>query len=530
MPKDKIQGQNNRNTNQANALKQKRSERKDAKEKEYEAWEKIELQQIEADVDQLQEQENKALEAAFQQIDNAAELQLQQKKNDLITEWRDIKVTAKFDLDRLDTKFAAQMEEAFKKLDKEYQDKEADAEREHREAVVNIKADKEKLQKELASQKEKLDAEIAKYRKEVEKSLEEIRQISDAISKFNAKGAASKEAQLDMDRKIKQQVSVLGAANKKSRELDAEIKKLEKQKEDLVDKKLEPYEKQIQEADRKYEKKLNELFDEKTKKQAEEKAKAQIEKDKESREYKQKTEWEFNPVKWSLTQENVRKDVEAQKSKLKEQSKSKVEAEKAKRVARLQKEGGQLQKRLNDSVDFGIEVEKLEISAKSYGGSNTREFNDLVDALKKAEKAAGTVKVSQEEIQSSCLKAYKECRNYMQKKERGWSFLERFRSRTGKDRIRMAQDMMDKLKTFYPGLEEALKTGNVLQGDAQDEKILQEPQRKAPAKDTGKIKRELDEAKKELRKKNGMQNENAGFRIKKKTALQTKQQVKQPAK
>lgn len=541
MPKDKkLQEKTNKNTAPVQSIEEKRAYRKNIKNLVYKEWEEKELQKIDAEVQKLQEAEDKQINAKKAKIDKNAVSELEITKRSIARDWRDHLIVAHMELTDLDAQLKNQMNEAFQQLEKEYAEKESDAERKHRETLQNIESDREKAQEKVDQERAQLKAEIEKSRKELVASIGEINKIGATIAKFVEKGnkvaakgnKASVAVQREMQEKISEQQAALVTANEKSRKWDAVLKELQKQEQEL-DKALEPFKKQKKEEDQAYKRKLEELLLEKSKKQAEEQQKARAEKEKKQKEYDIESKWEYQPHRWDKLSSDILANAEFAKKELDKNRTAKADEKKKQLTAQMHATGAKLLKRLQDSVDFDIELDKLDNSAKSNGKGNTAEFKDMITALRKAGKAVDNGEVSpavDAEIRKSCLEAYQECRKYLKKKERSVSFFERFRSQTGKDRIRMAQDMMDRLKTFYPGLETALRTGRIPQDDMQEEKTIQRPQRKAHTRDTGKVKRELDAAKKELREKNGMQNGNTGSQIRRNTAQQTKQQAKQVAK
>lgn len=180
---------------------------------------------------------------------------------------------------------------------------------------------------------------------------------------------------------------------------------------------------------------------------------------------------------------------------------AKANYNKRQRLRRLEIDRETLRNRLYSSIGFNLEVEDLKNSHKK--GDNTREFNEMVEALEGSVTAVEKCELGDEVVASihkKCMDAYKGCDRYIQAKN-NQNFLKRwFRSSDGMRRLEMAAAMKDKLLAFYPKLEQALQVerGQNIASDA--------PQRASkanvPAEESETmhkdVKKLLDEAKKEL--------------------------------
>ena len=171
---------------------------------------------------------------------------------------------------------------------------------------------------------------------------------------------------------------------------------------------------------------------------------------------------------------------------------------------KIKHEADDIKDRVVGSVDIEFELGHVMSIHKTFGHTNTEEFEKMTTAIKSAYFSLGVCDTSKEteaNILSKCVTAYKECQNYIAKKDRKSSFLEYFRSDFGKERLLFASDMMVKLKKICPGLEDALKAENA---NAVKNEVQQEAKGdKGPKRD---VKGELDALKKEYQKSNKNQN------------------------
>ncbi len=195
-------------------------------------------------------------------------------------------------------------------------------------------------------------------------------------------------------------------------------------------------------------------------------------------------------------------ETENSKSKeyIKEQKDKETEEKIEQATEKIKNDADEIKDRVKGSVDIEFELRRIVSLPKKMGHTNTEEFEKMTAAVKESYLALGEINTSKEtekNILSKCVAAYKECQNYIAKKDRKSGFLEWFRSDFGKKRLIFASDMMVKLKEVCPGLEDALKEENV----HEDEKKV--PNDKGPKRD---VKGELDALKKEYQKNNKSQN------------------------
>lgn len=195
---------------------------------------------------------------------------------------------------------------------------------------------------------------------------------------------------------------------------------------------------------------------------------------------------------------NALKDVE---------DKLKKEAEDTRKAAEeeLEENGIKLGNRLYKSAEFTVDVDLLTNSDKRGTKPNTTEFTLMVNALGNAARSVGQFGMSaeiEENIRRDCLEAYKQCKNYLNAKKREGRVANYFRSFEGKERIRMATEMVAKLKEFYPELDQALEAEkNHVQVQAEPQNAAGHKTHKEPKIN---VSAELDAAKIAAKKELGM--------------------------
>ncbi len=503
MPKDK-----NQNNNQVNQAEDPKIYHKRVKKLVYDKWMEEEKKKIEAEVQNVQNSVEQKIKEKESEIDQNATKELVDLKERLKKDWKAHLEKLDLELKSIDKKLADKMQEAFTKLEKECQEKEAEEKKKYEKKLQEIEDEKDPILVAVDQAKERIGREKEKCQQEFTKCWAEIAEIGAAIGDFSEQSNnATFEDQRKLQKKIKEQQLALTTANQKLSTWDAAIKELEEEEKKLYQP-LEPFEKRKKKVQNEYDQKLAELTKEKIDKMVAEKAKAADERKKLENQYEEDKKKEYSPVRWTSLAEEVENQAKYKKMLLSRNKTAEADAKRKDLTIQMNVTGAAFLKRLYSSVDFGYEVDRLESSEKSYSSSNTAEFTKMVEALKKAEKAVGEGTVSDlvdENIRKSCLEAYKECRNYLQKKDRGWSLLEKMRSRTGKNRIEMARGMMAKLKEFYPDLEEALEAEHNQKNEVQE---AQAEERPMPVKKSGKnpttdVKAELDAAKAQLRKQGG---------------------------
>lgn len=509
MPKDKIQNNENRNSERTEML---RAGRKNIKNLVYMQWKTREMQKIESSVQLTQDAEDRRIRDEKVKIDQGVTRKLLETKEKIKKDWRDHLVEASAELKKIDEKFMKQMKEAFAVLDKEYAEKEKEAQKQYNEELKKLEEERKSAQEKVNQEKERLRTEQEKCSSEIERCWKELGEIGEAIGKCNEKSnRASKEVQKEMQKEIDEHQNNLKIVNARNRTWNETLRELQTEEKEL-DKELAAFGKRRQEAEKAYKQKLAGLSQEKLNKMLEEQAKVKAEKEKLQRQYDEDKARDFNPSRWLSLSEDIENQGKYDKMRLDQNRTVKADEKKKELMAQMNMTGKKLLHRLHLSVDFDIELDSLKNSSKSHGNGNTDEFNTMIEALEKAGKAVGEGEVSEkveEDIRKSCLEAYKECQNYLQKKDRGWSLLEKLRSRAGKDRIEMARGMMNRLKEFYPGLEAALEAEKDLKNNVQEERASENrAEEKAPAgkpggKQRSDVKGELERAKMLIREQQG---------------------------
>ncbi len=163
---------------------------------------------------------------------------------------------------------------------------------------------------------------------------------------------------------------------------------------------------------------------------------------------------------------------------------------------KIQEKYNELYDRLGKGAEFEVDIAELKDSPKKKNKPNTIEFNTMTNALDAAVRSIENCDSLDVTIQIDCLEAYKKCRDYVAAKNAQGKLANFFRSDNGMDRIRMANAMMQKLKEFYPGLEQALATGVEPKRPEPERVIQKHPE---PRRDLG---TKLNEARNEIRKMN----------------------------
>ncbi len=522
MPKDK-----NQNNNQVNQ-EDPRVYRKRVKNLIYQNWMEEEKKKIEVEVKGVQDRVDSDIQAKEVEIDQAAAKELLQIMDRIKKDWQDHLVELGLELKGIDKKLAEDMKAEFARLDKEYEKKEKEEQEKYEKKLQELEEEKKPVQDAVIQGQERISKEKEKCQEEFNKCWAEIAEIGAAIGEYSAKSNhATRDVQNKMQKKIEEQQLALATANQKSRTWDAAIKALEKEEKELSQR-LEPFEKQQKKAENEYNQKLADLSKEKIDRMVAEKAKAAEKRKELENRYEEEKKLEYHPVRWISLSEEVENKKKYQKMQLSYNKTAEADQKRRELTVKMNATGKAFLDRLYSSVDFGYEVDRLENSEKSHGSSNTNEFNSMVEALKATEKAVGAGEVSaqvDENIRKSCLDAYKACQNYLQKKDRGWSLLEKMRSGTGKARIAMARGMMEKLKEFYPDLEAALEEERNRKEEAPAEQAEEkEPVKKSGKKPTRDISGELNAAKAQLRKQRGNE---AGENTKQRTSQNINRKTKQ---
>lgn len=505
MPKDKNQKNENQNNNLIN-------QKKNLKNLIYQKWKESEEKKIEDKVKQVQNKEDEKIKEQEKEIDQNAAKKLLLMKDNIKKEWQAHLTELGRKLDCIDEKLAADITAALERLDTEYQQKEAEEKEKYEKKLEEIEKEEKPIQDAVNEGKKRISEGKEKCQEELNKCWEEIGKISVAIGGYSEESNhAPHDVQDKLQKKIEKQRLALTTANQRIETWNAAFEALEKEEKELS-KVLDPFEERRKKAESEYTLKLAELAKEKADKLVAEKSKAEEEKEKLRHQYEADKKLEYHPDRCKSLSEEIENQAYYKKMMLSRNRTAVAAQTKKDLTTQMNATGKAFLDRLYESVYFGFKVDELENSEKSHGSSNTNEFERMVEALKDAEKAVGTGEVSaqvDENIRKNCLRAYKECRNYLQKKNRGWSLLEKMRSETGKKRIEMARGMMVNLKKFYPDLEADLEAERNRENEAHAEQAEEkrESVKKSGKNPTRNISGELKEAKAIIRKQQGKKEE-----------------------
>ena len=429
----------------------------------------------------------------------------------------------------LNDEYARQMKE----ISIQFNDRDAQVEAEYKEAAKKAEQLHDAEVVKLKLEKEDLEARLAKEKKENEKSIKDldarvarvnldIDELTTQINRRNRKRQDTTELERQHDDLHKK---LTGLLKDKAFYVEGEIRLENQLKEaeaaldpDKLGQKLRA---RIEPFFNARNEKRTALIYEQQKVMGEKKAELLKEiKDAEAL-VKREEHLEDNPVLYE--QEKIanekweKENIEYHTKKITDEATQKKEAA----IKEIQETYTKLADRLYKGVEFKVDAGILATSAKRGKKPNTEEFTAMTNALDKVAQTAGQCDESPEveaELRRNCLEAYKKCQDYVKAKADQGFLHNYFRSDEGNDRIRMANEMMTKLKELCPELEQALETGNV----TVQEQAQARPNRKEPKVN---VKAELDAAKAKLAKQNGEKNPNPNLEQKQNQNQSQKQGV-----
>ncbi len=451
----------------------------------------------------LKEVEEQAKERWTNREKEIKEIWEYQKKRNR-REFEEKKISLNADYAKLMAEISTRYNMKSEQLDQEYIKASAEVERQLNEKAVQQKQEKAKLEADLAKAKKNNEKKL----KEINKNRDQIfQQMDDLMVEINKKGRKGENTK-DLEHEYDDLYMVFNTLGK---EMSVQVSdeqylndKIEKLNASLDPKKLEEEMKARKTPLFNQRNEKRAALDREQQKELTEKKTAMIEEIDKAEEWLKKNEWrDQNPVFYAVEKDKNEKweqDTKAYEEKLitdaANQKKEAAEKE-------LQENSKKLLDRMYRGADLGVDAQILTTSSKKGKKPNTAEFTAMTDALDKVVKAAGKCDLSAEidaEVHQSCLDAYKQCQNYLKAKKDEGFLHNYFRSGEGKERIRMANEMLTKLKNFYPELEQTLEAG---QDAVKEQKAPAKPKHKEPQVD---VKAKVDAAKAELAKQNGKKN------------------------
>lgn len=434
---------------------------------------------------------------------------------------------AKEKVDSLNEKYAEQMKE----ISIQFNVRDAQIENEYKEAATKAEQLHNAEVEKLRFEKEDLEARLAKEKKENEESIknlnEKINHVNLEIDKLTTeinKRGRKRQDTTGLERQQEELHATLTGLVKDVAFYVAGETRLEEQvkeaKAALDPEKLgQKLRERIEPLFNARDKKRTALIYEQQKVMSEKKAELLKEIEDAEALVKKEEHWEHNPVLYEqskIANEKWEKEnIEYYTKKITDEATLKRDAA----IKEMQETGIKLAGRMYKGVEFKVDAEILATSAKRGKKPNTEEFTAMTNALDKVAQTAGQCDESPEveaELRRNCLEAYKKCQDYVKAKENQGFLHNYFRSDEGNDRIRMANEMMAKLKELYPELEQALETGKV----TVQEQVQTKPNRKEPRVN---VKAELDAAKAKLAKQNSENNPNPNVEQKQKQNRNQKQ-------